>query len=467
MASRRIEVAATPELPDDQLTSRAIEGDQEAFEELYRRHAEAAWRVGYVVTGSAHDASDAVSEAFSRVFLALPAGRFPTGAPFRPYLLRAVRNAAIDGRRRVGRLELTSAELADSSAAGSMLAGDPAGVVVGALDSSLVATAFRKLPERWRSVLWLTEVEGLPPREVAELLGLSANGTAQLAVRARARLRAQFLQAHLRSKVERGCQFTVDHLGAYVGGALSARDTAKVDQHLAGCDVCRARQRELEDVGSTLRRIALPLPIGLGALAAARWKASLLAATEAAHRGWRGIAGLARAARPLALAAGVTLALGIIGTQVVHKDENTHLSAPSRQGPQQTSQSPTVVQGFVPPPVPLAAIETATDAAAAEVARAELPAGPATTNPTQPASGPSTTPAPSPTPAPAPPAAVPAVQVSLRSGTTAGAAIGVGSGGCTGVDVAGNVIGCAPPPSAKLLTVNLGGSLLGNTTVAL
>ena len=95
--------------PDHVLAHRASEGDSQAFEELYRRHAPAAWRVAYAVAGNPDDAADAVSDAFTRVFQALPAGRLALNEQFRPYLLAATRNAALDGLRRLGRLQPTDA----------------------------------------------------------------------------------------------------------------------------------------------------------------------------------------------------------------------------------------------------------------------------------------------------------------------------------------------------------------------
>ncbi|MGH9179086.1 MAG: RNA polymerase sigma factor, partial [Acidimicrobiales bacterium] len=165
---------------DAELAVRAGSGDLEAFEALYRRHVEAAWRMALAITPNPDDAADAVSDAFIRVFQALP-DRLQAADYFLPYLLAAVRNAAIDVLRRGGRQRATDPrEQHDWSVLGS----EPAEVMVAGTDAALVARAFRSLPERWRSVLWLTEVEGIPAREVAGLLGVSANGVAQLAVRA-------------------------------------------------------------------------------------------------------------------------------------------------------------------------------------------------------------------------------------------------------------------------------------------
>ena len=261
-------------LSDDVLVDRVVAGFEGDFEELYRRHASAAWRVAQAVTGNAHDAADAVAEAFARVFQAVKNGRLTDSSAFRAYLLTATRNASLDSLRRSGKARPTAAddlEGVDLDAVG------PAEALDGAGDAAMIAEAFRNLPERWRSVLWLTEVEGIATKDVADQLGISANGVAQLAVRARAGLRERFLQAHLKGTTAPDCRFTVDRLGAYVGGGLAPRDLAKVDQHLAGCEPCRAKKEELEELGSSLRRIILPLPLALAGVAGARVQTALTA----------------------------------------------------------------------------------------------------------------------------------------------------------------------------------------------
>ena len=313
-------------LTDAVLVERVLAGFDGAFDELYRRHVESAWRVAQSVTGNGHDASDAVSEAFAKVLQSVKAGRLEDGTAFRSYLLTATRNAGLDILRRSGKLRTGQDDHLDLVAA---TAAGPDEHVAGAADANLVAEAFRNLPERWRSVLWLTEVEGVPTKDAAATLGLTANGAAQLAVRARAGLRERFLQAHLRGEVAPDCRFTVDHLGAYVGGGISPRDLAKVDQHLAGCETCRTRKEELEDLGTTLRRIVLPLPIALAGMTGAKVAGALVGASSSA--GSVSLAGIGRAMElaknptPLmrrlagASAAGV-LALGILSIPFARDD---------------------------------------------------------------------------------------------------------------------------------------------------
>jgi RNA polymerase sigma factor (sigma-70 family) len=252
---------------DRELVRAGATGTSEAFAELYRRHSAAAVRVARGVLANGDDAADAVAEAFTKVFGNISGGRLSDDIEFRPYLLATTRNAAVDQVRRAGRLAPTPdvTELDPASAVRTEWSGSPrrgpSETIVASEESELVARAFRDLPQRWQSVLWLTEVEGVPPREAAQVLGLSANNVSQLATRARARLRERFLQAHVRNHAGPGCQTTVDRLGAYLAGTLSPAARRSVDEHLAGCDPCRARLAEVEDLGGALRRAVIPLPV--------------------------------------------------------------------------------------------------------------------------------------------------------------------------------------------------------------
>src|SRR5207237_4956614 len=83
-------------LDDAALIERARNGDVNAYEELVQHYQELAFRVAYQVTSNAADAEDAAQEAFVNAYYAL--GRFRSGAPFRPWLLRIVANEARNRR---------------------------------------------------------------------------------------------------------------------------------------------------------------------------------------------------------------------------------------------------------------------------------------------------------------------------------------------------------------------------------
>jgi RNA polymerase sigma factor (sigma-70 family) len=267
---------------DSDLLQEALAGEPGAFEALYSRHVDAAYRTGCAVARNRHDASDAVAEAFTRLFQRINEGRLGPDVNFRAYLLASVRNAAHDLHRVDQRRSTTDDDdVFDTHG----ITSTPAEVLVGSEEAALIVRAFEDLPERWRYVLWLTEVEGMAPRDAAEHLGISANNTAQLAHRARNRLRERYLNAHVDgATLPSTCQFTTERLGAYVGGALSRRDTMKVETHLTDCGECQDRLAVIEEVGSTLRRSMLPIPLVLAGAggAAQALSAAGISATSAA-----------------------------------------------------------------------------------------------------------------------------------------------------------------------------------------
>jgi RNA polymerase sigma factor (sigma-70 family) len=252
--------AEVDEPGDAELIAAVRSGDIDAYGLLYRRHSGSALALARHLTGSRSEADDLVAESFAKVLDVLRGGRGPDSA-FRAYLLTTLRHTLYDRARRDRRVELSD----------DMTRHDPGvpweDTAVAGLDSALAARAFHKLPERWQTVLWHTEVEQESPAEVAPLLGLTPNGVAALAYRAREGLRQAYLQEHLTDGVAGAHLTTVNRLGAWARGGLSVRQRAKVDAHLAVCETCSRLAAELEDVNGGLRGIIAPLVLGTGAAA--------------------------------------------------------------------------------------------------------------------------------------------------------------------------------------------------------
>ena len=235
---------------DQQLITAVRGGDTEAYGVLYARHVGAARRLaGHL---SAVDADDLVSDAFARVLTVLQRGSGPDLA-FRAYLLTAVRRLHVDRVRAGARVRPTDdLEAVD--------AGEPfRDTALEGFEHDAAARAFTSLPERWQMVLWHTEVEQQKPADLAPLLGISPNSVSALAYRAREGLRQAYLAAHASTERSPRCAWTRDHLGGYVRGALSRRDSVHVRQHLDHCRPCSALLLELTEVNSSLASVLAPL----------------------------------------------------------------------------------------------------------------------------------------------------------------------------------------------------------------
>jgi RNA polymerase sigma factor (sigma-70 family) len=229
-------------------------GDTHAYGVLYQRHLIAAKRAASCLAASPSEREDLVAEAFTRVLQMLRTGRGPD-EEFRPYLLVTMRHLAINAARRAPATSLF-AEIPDIYLP---TGNDP---VTASLSGSDAANAFAELPERWRMVLWHTEVEGESPAAIAPLLGLTPNGVAALAYRAREGLRQAYLRLHLPAADRKDCRATTDRLAGWVRHSISLPQQRKVSAHLETCARCREVADGLKEVNGSLRALLAPMLLG-------------------------------------------------------------------------------------------------------------------------------------------------------------------------------------------------------------
>ncbi len=381
---------------DADLIDAVRKGTVSAYGSLYERHVAAAYNLARQLTRSPAEMDDLVSEAFAKVLDTLRGGRGPDSS-FRAYLLTALRHTAYDKTRRDRRIELSD----DLESTGGTKVAEPfADTAVAGLERSLAAQAFARLPERWQAVLWHTEVEGQSPAQVAPILGLTANGVAALAYRAREGLRQAYLQVHLAETTEARCRATAERLGAWTRGGLAKREKAQVEAHLDECARCRALAAELADVNGAMRGFVAPLVLGVGTVgylaAAAKGGAITATGATAVAGGAAGSAAGAATSAPRQLigvaASGVALAAAVaVGLAAGGGSQKLPAAAPL---PTQQAPAPTQPPAQQPPPVQ--------EQPPAPNAPPQQPQAPQPEPPAQPPNEPAPPPAPVPPAAPAP-----------------------------------------------------------------
>lgn len=338
-------VTAITALSDVELLEQVRGGNEAAFTELYVRHRAVARRVAltYRCPG---DPDDLVNEAFEKVFAAVGRGSGPTDA-FRAYLLVTMRRLAADYAERPH-----DDRLDDLPEAVVAAASEPP---LDAEDRDLITRAFESLPDRWQAVLWYTAVEGRNPRELAPLLGVSANAVSALAYRAREQLRQAFLQAHLQTWARPQCEPHRSLLGAYVRDGQSRRERANTQRHLDGCSSCQGLVAELHQVNTMLVRSVAPLfpaaflgklvLTGAGAAGAGGGGGAGLAAlsgagTHVARKSLGTLAWLKEAtttASGLVAAAGLLVGLAGLGAYATHENGDDPDVAMLTQGEKDTT----------------------------------------------------------------------------------------------------------------------------------
>ncbi|MFF1745851.1 sigma-70 family RNA polymerase sigma factor [Streptomyces mirabilis] len=292
------------ELPpsDADLIGRMRAGDDTAYAELYRRHAEAVRRYARTCCRDAHTADDLTAEVFARVLQAVRRRHGPEHA-VRAYLLTTLRRVAASWTKSAKREQLVDdfAVFAAQSSRTSEVSDDETldlGADVRAMheaEQSMAMQAFRSLPERWQAVLWHTEVEDESPSEVATLFGLDANGTRVLASRAREGLKQAYLQAHVSATLimDEECARYADRLGAYARGGLRTRAERGLRKHLEECAKCRLAAGQIKEVASGIPAV-VPVAV-IGWFGAAGYAKALALIAGGAGAGAAGAAGAAAA----------------------------------------------------------------------------------------------------------------------------------------------------------------------------
>jgi RNA polymerase sigma-70 factor, ECF subfamily len=170
-------------------------GDEQVFEELIRTHGGRLLAVARRILGNDEDAREAVHEAFISAFRARQ--QFQAQSRLSTWLHRIVVNAALQKLRvRKRRAEdaiddLLPRYLPNGDHVERFVAwNEPADEVVARHETAdLVRGAIDQLPESYRTVLLLRDIEGLSTEESAEALQTTANAVKIRLHRARMALR--------------------------------------------------------------------------------------------------------------------------------------------------------------------------------------------------------------------------------------------------------------------------------------
>lgn len=193
-------------LDDPELAARIAAGDPLAARLVTRRNNQRLFRAAWGILNNRAEAEDAVQSTYLKAFAAI--GGFRGDASLSTWLTRIAVNEALErrraGRRRAARLDdgsvIAMEEYRDKLAGGS-LASAPDGNLARAQIRRLLEDAIGRLPEDFRLVFILREVEGLSIEETAEVLGIGGPTVKTRHLRARRRLQAD-LDPELKSALE-------------------------------------------------------------------------------------------------------------------------------------------------------------------------------------------------------------------------------------------------------------------------
>jgi RNA polymerase sigma-70 factor (ECF subfamily) len=211
-------IGAGAPLADEELVDRVRAGDTASFEVLMRRHNQRVYRVARAVLRGNRDAEDVMQQAYVNAFKTI--GQFEGRATFSTWLTRIVLHEALRRRRReradavtldsepqrIERLPSTTPDPEHQAYTGELRA--------------LLERAIDSLPEAYRLVFMLREVEGLSTSETAASLELGNEAVKTRLHRARAMLRRELMQ-RAGGATAQAFQFHLSRCDVVVRGALS------------------------------------------------------------------------------------------------------------------------------------------------------------------------------------------------------------------------------------------------------
>jgi RNA polymerase sigma factor (sigma-70 family) len=238
--------AATVDLTgrsDVRLVALVRAGENEAFEELYRRYEQ---RIrGFIANrvGDSARAEELTQDAFLSALRALRTSDAPIA--WKPWLYEIARNATIDlhrRRRHAEELSVDHQELMrplDRRRLVAARAPDAEFAAKETLDH--LRGAFDELPPNHHQVLVLRELEGLSYSEIADRLNLTHAAVESKLFRARRRLEREFDEL----ASGRRCVAARATVGLMAEGIDSRPERRRLARHARRCSACRRHAREL------------------------------------------------------------------------------------------------------------------------------------------------------------------------------------------------------------------------------
>lgn len=171
--------------------------EQAAFEALLEPCWERLWRYAYRMTGDRDGAEDLLSESFLEAYRSF--GQFRGDTDFARWMYRIMTTTRIDMVRKANRRKADSLD-AKMSAEGDDKCWDvpdsttdPEEVVVGPMVSEEVQRALDALPEEFRSVVILADMEQMDYADISAVLHIPVGTVRSRLHRARTMLRKQLV----------------------------------------------------------------------------------------------------------------------------------------------------------------------------------------------------------------------------------------------------------------------------------
>jgi RNA polymerase sigma-70 factor, ECF subfamily len=188
------------DMPESEAIRLACDGDSHAFERLYKLHSRRVYAVCLQIAGNPTEAEDLTQDAFLQLFRKIHT--FRGESRFSKWLHRLTVNVVLMRLRKKRCPEVSldaTNELGEENSRPLIELGGPDLRLSGVLDCVNLNKAIEQLPEGYKEMFILHDVEGYEHKEIAKILECSIGNSKSQLFKARRRLR-ELLQELLRSR---------------------------------------------------------------------------------------------------------------------------------------------------------------------------------------------------------------------------------------------------------------------------
>ena len=174
-----------------ELAQRARKGEREALGRLAGALRPLICRWALVITGDPDDAEDVAQVVLMKIAGSME--DFDGRSKVTSWVYRITRNASLDHMRRRGRNRRLADKLAQLAQAAKPRIADPLDDIEMKRTVGLIRTLLAELPLKQREVFDLVDLQGLKPKEAAEMLEMNPNTARVHLLRARRTMRSAML----------------------------------------------------------------------------------------------------------------------------------------------------------------------------------------------------------------------------------------------------------------------------------
>jgi RNA polymerase sigma factor (sigma-70 family) len=196
------------QIPDEEIIARILKGEHRLFEVIMRRYNQRLYRIGMSVLNSDTEVEDAMQTAYISAYEHLSG--FGHRSSFITWLTRIMLNQCY-AQKRKNNLSKTISEQTDNLI--SMKT--PANVLVNKELNNVLERAIAQLPEKYRLVFVLREIEEMSVRDTSEALSIGETNVKVRLNRAKTMLReglSHYIKDHVYSFHLNRCDRLVHHV---------------------------------------------------------------------------------------------------------------------------------------------------------------------------------------------------------------------------------------------------------------